>query len=220
MTTPHTRTYIRTLVRTMINEPTARFISDTEIDVWIDDASKDLSMRTFCGTIIATGIATVANCAEYTWPAVYGPGAATTPIYTLGIKTILNSSRVALEYVPMDMLGRVGQETYATEMKWSTWQQTIYLTPTPTAIYTITPIIWVACHVTADGSIARIPEYIAHLIPLYCVAMAREKRRDYETAQLYWQRYENSLDRVVQTVTHYDTWIDGLRKPRDQAPGG
>jgi hypothetical protein len=220
MTTPLTRTSIRTLTRTAVNEPTARFITDAEINTWIDEAAKDISIRTFCGTVVATGIATVVNCAEYSWPTAYGPEAATTPIYTLGIKTILNSSKVSLQYIPMDMLGRVGQETYGIEMKWSTWQQTIYLSPVPTAIYTLTPIIWVACHLTAAGTIPRLPEYAQHLVPMYCIAMAREKRRDYETAQLYWQRYESALDRVVQTISHYDTWIDGLRKPRDQAPGG
>lgn len=215
-----TRTAIKTIVRTAINEPTARFITETELNTWVDEAAKDISIRTFCGTVIATPIATVANCAEYSWPSVYGPGASTTPIYTLGIKTILNSNKVSLQYVPMDMLGRVGQETHVNEMKWSTWHQTIYFSPVPTAIFTMTPIIWVACHITAAGTIARLPEYAHHLLPMYCIAMAKEKRRDYEGAVREWQRYETALDRVVATISHYDTWIDGKLKPRDQAPGG
>ena len=215
-----TRTAIRTRVRTMINEPTARFITDTELNIWINDAARDVSVRTFCSTIIASSFATVNGTQQYAWPTVYGPGAATTPIVTLGIKTIINSDETALEYIPMDMIGRVGQEGSTQEMKWSTWHQTIFLSPMPTAAYTLVPIIWIACETSGSGTIPRLPPYVHHLIPMYCIAMAREKRRDYEKAQSEWQRYESALDRIVMTVTHYDTWIDGLKKPRDQAPGG
>lgn len=59
-----TRLQIRTLVRSKIGEPIAKFFQNLELDAWINDAGDDLAFRTKC--LRTTGLLTTTSAAEYT----------------------------------------------------------------------------------------------------------------------------------------------------------
>jgi len=59
-----TRKEIRTLIRTRIGEPIARYFQNLEIDTWINDAGNDIAFRTKC--LRSTDLMTTTSAAEYT----------------------------------------------------------------------------------------------------------------------------------------------------------
>jgi hypothetical protein len=129
-----TRTAARSSIRTLLNEPSAIFFTDANINSWIDESVRDICMKTLCSQGV-TSIATVDGTAAYAYPTTLN----TTAVETIGIKAILNSSELSLQYVSIDLMGRVGGSR---ERKWSDWSRQIWITPTPTAVETLSVFFW------------------------------------------------------------------------------
>jgi len=188
-----TRTACRSRTRSLIAEPVARFFTDVEINEFIDDGVRDISLKTMCSQVLCTAIATVVNCAEYTYPTTYNA----TAIETIAIKTIISSANIALQYITPDLIGRVGD---ASEMKWSDWGRQFIITPVPTAIYTLKPLVLVEQGCTAAGTLG-IPGCYHHLVPLYATYKAYQKRRSFELAGAVAQQYDEELGGILATIT-------------------
>lgn len=190
-----TRTAVRTRIRELLAEPTARHFPDTSINTWIDDGVRDVSIKTFCQTkIVTTGISTTSGVATYAWPTDMG----TTSVATLGIKSIVTSSNVSLDYITPEQIGRAIGTTFE-DMKWTCWQDTIVLSPVPTATYTLTPYIWVEARQTAAGSI-NLPNPYHHLVTFYGVFMGHMKRLELDAAQFFYEYYQREMNHVLSLV--------------------
>ena len=189
-----TRTAVRTHIREMLSEPTERHYTDCAINTWIANGVKDVSIKTFCSTKIASPITTTIGCAEYTWPTTVN----TTAVDTLGIKAVILSSGVALDYVTPDQLGRAGS-VGVQNMKWTTWHEQIVLSHAPTAAITIQPYIWVVADQTAAGAL-NLPNAYHHIVILYGTAMGHIKRLRWDAANYVYGMYQQELDRIVQLI--------------------
>lgn len=205
-----TRTACKTRARTLLNEPSARFFTEVELNSWCDDAVRDISIKTYCVQHKGTAFETVNGTHTYAWPDTI----ATTAVATLGIKTIVDSNNVSLEFVTVDMLGRVNDSSTP---KFTNWKRNIIFTPTPTAVYTYTPYIMVVATQTAAGNI-NLPSAYHHLVPLYMAALGKTKRRDMDHASTIFQTYNTELSRIFQHQTGDFGPIDDRQKLKDQAP--
>ena len=182
-----TRTAVRTRVRTLIAEPSAKAITDNEINSWIDDACRDISVRTLCNEVLCTAINTVSGTREYAIPTEV---TAIGTIEVIATKSILNSSSLSLLHTTPDMIGRHGGE--GKNMSWTEWGDYYSLYPVPTAVYTFQPLVWYIIGCTAAGTISIDPKY-HHVIPIYCLSSALIKKREYEAAAAAFQLYISQL---------------------------
>ena len=181
-----TRTAVRTRVRTLIAEPSAKAITDAEINSWIDDACRDISIRTLCNEILCTAIETVSGTKVYDIPTTYN----TSAIETIAVKSIINSAAQSLEYATPDMIGRTGNE--GKNMTWTEWGSAVITSPTPSAVYTLEPMVWTIIGCTASGTIELDPKY-HHVIATYCLFSALLKKREYQSAAAAFQLYVSQL---------------------------
>lgn len=204
-----TRTACKTKIRTLLNEPSARFFTEANLNEWVDDAVRDISIKTFCNQAIGTTIETVISSANIDFPTTLN----TTNICTLHVQTLIDSNRTSIEYVPLNLLGRVD-----TNMpKFSCWQQKIVMNPIPTAVYTYTPYLVLEARQTAAGDL-NLPNAYHHLVIWYGVAMGREKRRDLESAASWFTAYQQELDRIYQRITGIYSPFDQRDRLKDQSP--
>ena len=54
-----TRTAVRTKVIELIGTASVTFVTEAEMNEWIDDACRDISVKTLCNQVICSAIATV-----------------------------------------------------------------------------------------------------------------------------------------------------------------
>ncbi len=190
-----TRTAVRTRIREMLSEPTARHFTDSGINTWIDDGVRDVSIKTFCSTMIATPITTTVGCAEYTWPTSVN----TTAVDTIGIKAIVLSSKVTLDYVTPDQIGRAASQGVQ-NMKWTTWHETIVLSHAPTAAITIQPYIWIVSDQDSAAGTIKLPNPYHHLIVLYGTYMGHLKRLELDAATQIYNLYQQEVGRIANMI--------------------
>lgn len=202
---------VNTRTRTMLFEPSPRYYTDAEIDIWIDDACKDISLKTFCNTRIASAINTISGTALYDYPDSIDGSA----VVTIGVKTLIDSAGVSLEFATPDLYGRV---TDSSMRKWGEWGRQIVITPVPTEVVNLTPYIWVEGSQTAAGTITGVPSMYHHLIPLYCTYKGHEKRGRVQTAQAVWNQYEAEMSRILEVVTDKYNMNESKQRIRDSSP--
>ena len=190
-----TRTACKTRARYLLAEPTARWFTEDTLNAWVNDAVRDISIKTFCNTIIATSINTVANCAEYTWPVTLN----TSGIATLGVKAIINSSNISMIYVTPDQIGRVATSGWD-NTRWTSWyERVIFSPPPPTGHLTVTMYIWTEGRQTASGSI-NLPNAYHHLVPLYVTYLGWLKKKEIELATSFYTMYQEQLNHIASVV--------------------
>ena len=199
-----TRTACRTRARFQLNEPSARFYTDSAMNDWCDDAVRDVSLRSFCYQIIATAINTVNGTLEYAYPTTYN----TTAVATIGVKTVINSANVSLGYISQDLIGKISENV--NEMKWTDWGRNILISPVPTATYSMTMLIWAEATQTAAG-ILNLPHAYHHLVPLYMVYKGHEAKRNFVLADKIFKEYEDELMRILQILHGKDNPATNLK---------
>jgi hypothetical protein len=181
-----TRTAVRTRVRTLIAEPSAKAITDAEINSWIDDACRDISIRTLCNEEVCTAMVTVSGTRAYDVPVTLN----TSAIETIAVKTILNSANQSLLYTTADNIGRHGGE--GKNMQWTEWGSSMIVSPTPSAAYTLEPLVWIIIGCTAAGTLAIDSKY-HHVVATHCLFSALLKKREYEAAAAAFKLYVEQL---------------------------
>lgn len=205
-----TRTACKTRTRTLLNEPTARFFTEDELNTWCNDAVRDISIKTYCMQHKGTAFETVAGTHTYAWPDTIQ----TTSVATLTVKTVINSNNVSLEYVTVEMMGRVNDSAIP---KYTLWNRNIVFAPTPTAVYTYTPYIMYVAKQTAAGNLV-LPSAYHHLVPLYMAAMGKAKRRDFDHSSTIFQTYNVEVNRIYGQLTGNYGPVDDRQRLKDQAP--
>jgi hypothetical protein len=209
-----TRTAARTAVRALVNEPVAKFFTDDDINEWIDEGTRDVSLMTLCAQAIGTSITTSDGVYKYSYPTTT---TAHTSIDTIAIKTLINSEGKALQYISPDLFGRTENESDLTH--WTEWGQTIMLSPTPgTAGLTLTPLFWIEVGCTAAGTI-KLPGAYHHLIILFATYKAFAKRRSYAEAAAMFQQYLSQTDRVTTKLAQKFGIVDPKQTVKDHPPG-
>lgn len=201
-----TRTAAKTRARYLLNEPTARFYTEVNLNDWCNDAVSDISSKTYCYQIVATAINTVSGTSEYVFPTTYN----TSAINTLGVKTVINSASLSLAYIMPDQLGKTTENP--NEMCWTEWGRKVLLSPTPTAVYNLRFLVWLEAEQTAAGAL-NLPQPYQYLVPLYMAIKGHEAKRNVDLAMKMQEYYLAEMARITQAMQAKDDPTLGVVRP-------
>lgn len=194
----------RTDVRAHLNESTARFWTDAQLNVWINEGLRDVARRTETIQTFYTSISAVAGTAEYTLPT-----------------NVLRVHRV--EFVPTGntQVYPVTVTTYdELDSVWGVYPNTVQGIPVYAAMWGFPPLLKMRLYpvpsqagtlnvfyyrlpatASADGDTLEILSGYEDLIVLYCEYVAKRKDRDptwQEAKALYEERVENMIETTRQ----------------------
>jgi hypothetical protein len=207
-----TRVNTRSAIRTLLNEPVAKFFTDIEINGWIDEGCRDICIMTLCSTHIGSAITTTSGISTYAYPVTVN----TTAVHTIAIKTLLDSSSRSLTYITPDLIGRTENESQLPN--WTEWGNSFILSPAPQTATTITPLLWTEVGCTADETL-QLPSAYHHLVVLYGSYKGFQKRRSYAEAAALFQQYTSQMDRVTTKLAQKFGIVDPKQTVKDHPPG-
>ena len=140
-------TDIRSRVRTVINESTAGKWTDACINRAINDAQRDIAIKTLCLTHVDS-ISTVANTRHVPFMGYTIKNVEYLP--TTGKKGLYRITPRMVGYVPVNGV---------TPQYWFQWDKNIYIEPLPNAVYALSVTIadYPAGEMTADTDEPEIP---------------------------------------------------------------
>ena len=204
------RSGARTAVREMVNEITTAFFTDADLDNWIDDAVRDVCVKTFCSQKIGDVFIISPSTTTYDFPTTVG----TSTVQTLAIRALINTANESVPYVSQDLIGRTPVGTLC----WTVWGRKIYFGWQPGVNQSVTPYIWTIVGCTADAAEFAIPQAYHFLIPIYVLYKAYQKRRSFELSTDIWKQYEGEIELINNTLTEKFTILPQKKTVADTIP--
>lgn len=177
---------IRTEVRALLNETTAAFWSDTEIDNWVSQAAIQISS---VGAVESTATVTlVASTIEYAIPTTFA-----NPTVTGGVETKIAAALYAntgLVRIHPRAIGHITTDlTDDTPRYWAQFGTRFFTFPVGSGA---SGTIQLLCHVKTDD-IADIPDVFQPLAILYAAGKGKEKDNKFADARFLLSEYYNGL---------------------------
>lgn len=173
---------IRTQIRSLLNEKTAAFWTDAELNRLINEAERDIAAKALCLEAIATVTAST-RTTSFTGHKI--------------LRAEYNA--IGLQKILPKMMGRVTLNGVVPQY-WFQWGQTLVLEPKPATSYTITLYTAIAPSTgmgtiegTADTNEPSIPARFHELIILFVLSRAYMKDRKFTTAGHIYKTYINEL---------------------------
>lgn len=202
---------IRSNVRTMLNETTAAFWTDEELNRLINDGERDIAIKSLClenidsvTTTASTRLVAFAGHkilrVEYT--------NATTPLGLIRIKP--------------NQLGRIPYNGITPQFYFQ-WGNKVVIDPMPTTTYNLNLYIadYPAYEMVDDTDEPQIPKRFNELIILYAVYRALMKDRKFASAGAIYQTYINELQLArSQVIERYPDLKDDYKIPDRVVQGG
>lgn len=192
-------------VRSLLNEPTANYWTDDEIDKWIQEATVDISSKTLCVEKKDT-IALVTNTMEYTALETLGAGAIADIIKVHAViynndsttyKGLMKIHPRAIAHLPDQAASGVPSYYYH-------FASRIGFFPIPASGQNAhSPIIYFSI---SEETITNLPYYYQLASIYYAVAMARKKQRMNAEADQFYAMYLNSMN--FHRADLYDRGVD------------
>ena len=178
---PYTLAELRTRTREILNEATAAFFTDAEIDRWLGDAAWDISGVMRC--VEALGTITLSNGDnDY--------AIAADAIVVLHVQD--QATGVGLRKVTPSMAGHTSSETTGeTGLGWYEFARTLYIEPIPDATAQGKQVEYFYARITQDVMV--LPEYCQLLAVWYAASMGKAKDRLYHEAAVFQSLYVNGL---------------------------
>lgn len=174
--------YIRTQVRSLLNESTAAFWSDAELNRLINEAERDIAAKALCLEAITTVTAS----------------SRTTAFTGHKILRVEYSGQGLIKILPK-MMGGLPLNGI-TPQYWFQWGQTLVLEPKPTTNYTITLYTAIAPSTgmgtvegTSDTNQPSIPARFHELIILFVLSRAYMKDRKFSMSGNIYKTYITEL---------------------------
>ena len=185
------RSAIRTRARKILKEKTPDFFQDDTLNDWIDDGVWDVQRRSKCFEVICTAVSTVSLQKDYDNPIILN----TTAVTTFEIRTILNSGNVSLTKISIDLIGR--EATFGVNPQYfAEWGSEFRVSPTPTAVYSLTPCIVGGTGLTADATDPHVSVQYQPLIPVFVAHKALQRIGDFQQAAILFAEYDAELTRI------------------------
>lgn len=178
---PYTLADLRTRVRDILNESTAAFFSDAEIDRWLGDAAWDISSTTRCveGTETRALAVGVRNYAL-----------ATDAIEAAHVQDA--TTGIGLVKITPSMAGHVSSETDGdTPQRWYEYARQVWIDPRPNAGAAVKNITIFYPRITQD--VTLLPEYCQLAAVYYVVAMGKLKDKLPQEAAVFTSFYLNAI---------------------------
>lgn len=206
----YTQATILTEVRNVLNESTASFWSDAQIQEWINQGCVDISAKAHCVEALTT-IAIVQGTTVYTLATAAGS-------YTAAVSlngTDLAVMRILAAYLNNIALVRAGIRVWGHQLGTgqvppivvSHWARRIYVAPPPSANGTLNLLVSVRTDDTRD-----IPESYQHLLIPFALYKAYQRDRKWTQAAQMYAEYANNL--AVQRRDLNERRVDALEDLR------
>lgn len=211
---------MRTRVREYLDESTARFWTDTNLDRWINDAARDISRR--AEVLQDTDqVAVSASTQEYTL------GSDVLRVYR--VEWVPDSStdyRYSLEYRDFNSMDAIWWSQQTSTEGFPYWYTLwgyppslkIIVYPTPSESGTLyvrhyrTP-----AEATSDGDTVEVPEGWVDLVPMYAEYVALRKDADPRWQEAK-QIYEEKLGELVDLSRRWTDQADAIQVGTSQVP--
>jgi len=196
---PYTLENIRTKIRDLINESTADYYTDAQINRWINDGERDVAEKGFClkhidslstasSTRIVASTGNKVGFLEYTYGTASG----------LGLKRITTNQ-----------IGKLPNNG-TTPQRWYPSGANVCIEPIPDDTYTLKAYVldYPSIEMSANPDAPEIPSDFRPLIILYGFARALEKAGRYAQAGQIESMYFNELihARLDKSETVVDSW--------------
>lgn len=177
-----------TEVRHLLNESTASFWTDTQLQGWIQQATTDISCKTLCTTAEGT-ITLVQNQQKYTSADESWIG---DNLKVMVMWYNLGSSTYGMQRTEPYRFGHLQVGGTDRPRYWFEDNRKIYLWPIPGSDENGVDITCIYSKITND--ITELREEYQQLTFLYASAMAKARDRKFQEAALYQQMYLNALN--------------------------
>jgi len=178
---PYALADLRLRTRDILNESTASFFTDAEIDRWLGDAAWDISGVTHC--VEALGTVTLNNGDnDY--------AIASDAIVVLHVQD--QTTGVGLRKMTPSRAGHDSSATSGdTGLGWYEFARTLYIEPLPDATAHGKQMEYFYARITQDVTV--LPEYCQLLAVWFAVAMGKMKDRLYQEAAVFQGLYLNGV---------------------------
>ena len=204
---------LRTGVRSEISEPTPGFVSEAEINDWLNFANSDLTIAAGIEATSSQSIATVNGTESYPLASDVG--------LVEQVELVNNADPTTFTILsPISLSDRVDGK--GSPVGWYVIGSNLYLAPLPDAAYTLR--VWysrVGVTLVADSDTPIIPSQYHILLKLYAISQAKRKGDD-PAYQTYLQDYVAGRGGMIEYLRNrgasvhrrivdlYDTGANGL----------
>lgn len=203
---------VRTRVRTALEETTARFWQDSNLDAWINDALRDIARRAEVIQSFNTSVTIVAGTAKYTLPTNV------IRVHRVEFKPSSQTSIYPLEassYQSMDAMWGVNQAASGKPSYYVLWgmppslQMQLYPVPSEAGLlnlyYYRLPAV-----VASDADVLECPEGWDDAIVDYCEAQAKRRDHDQSWSEAY-SLYEQKLAALISVTRSWHDQADSIQ---------
>ena len=172
---------IRTRVRSLLNEASAGFFTDAEIDGWVADATLDVSAVAQSVERLTT-ISLAFNDRDYTLPTD-----------SVAVKHVTRQDTgVGLGKITPTMGGHTSSATSGpTPIRWFEFNKTLYIEPIPDA--TSAGLVLDVFYALSTSDVTLLPDADQILATKYAVYQGKLKDEKYAQASLLFADYMNGL---------------------------
>ena len=178
---------VRTEVRAVLNEATAAFWSDTEIDNWVSQAAIQISSA---GAVETTATVTLsASTIEYALPTSFSNPTPAGDASLIRVSAALYSNTGLVRIHPRTIGHITADLTDDTPRYWAQFGRRIFFFPVGSGA---SGTVQLLCHVETDD-IADIPDEFQPLAILYAAGKGKEKDNKYADARFLLSEYFNAL---------------------------
>lgn len=176
----YTLSNLRTRVRYLLNESTAAFWTDAELNRWLNDAQRDIAIKSTCIRVIDSTTTTAAQ--RY--------------VSFTGYKVLhVEYNSIALPKIHPTQIGRAQTSSTGAPAFWFESGARVYFDPIPDNTYTV--YLYVVDYPSAelsDGSpTPTIANNLRPLMVLYALSKAYEKDKRFGPAAQLMGMYESEL---------------------------
>jgi hypothetical protein len=178
-------------LRRELEESVQGIWADESLLYWCNEAARDIASMTGCNTDIAT-FTTVSGTQSY--PVPQDTISVNSALCTASDEASYTMIKVKLDFIIANSAFRNIPTRYYVD------DQNIYLYPTPDDIYTISLMRSVRPdEVVETGSMPFSDKYNA-AITFYIKSKAYEQILDFDTANVFFARYQNELEKILNNV--------------------
>ena len=218
---------IKTQVRSVLNESSALYWTDDDLDTWINEACLDISKRTLCvqktGVITASTVqVTPYDASDFAGISDFGQVA---KFHTLLYQDTSEGTLVSLIRINPRSVGflnpYISGTSVGTPKYWYIYGDKLYIYPTITTIVALEPDFFTLYYSAVTQTLTDIFSPLHPLIIDYCLYCAKLKEENQAEAMQFFSKYQNSLMFARQDI--FNRGLDskvGTRLPDNVQIGG
>jgi len=176
----YTLTNLRTRVRYILNEPTENFWLDVELNRWLNDAQRDIAIKSTCIRNIDSTTTTAAQ--RY--------------VTYNGYKVLyVEYNSIGLPKIHPTQIGRAQTDATGAPAYWFESNGRVYFDPIPDNTYTVYLYVidYPAAELSDGAPTPTIPNHFRPLMTLYTLSKAYEKDKRYGPSAQLMGMYESEL---------------------------